>query len=52
MRRRASLALTVVRTAALVAALATLAVGLNGALRGGSEHVAARLDAAVHASVR
>jgi hypothetical protein len=53
LRRRASLAETVLRTAVLVAALATLAVGLTGALRGGSEQVASRLDAAAHvASVR
>jgi hypothetical protein len=45
LRRRASLAEAVVRTAVLVAAMATLAAGLSGVLRSGSAEVASRLDA-------
>jgi hypothetical protein len=48
LRRHVSPVEEVVRAAVLVAALATLAVGLNGALRSGSEQVASRLDAATH----
>jgi type VI protein secretion system component VasF len=48
MRRHASRVEDVVRAAVLVAALATLAVGLTGVLRSGSEQVASRLDAATH----
>jgi hypothetical protein len=48
MRRHVSPIEEVVRAAVLVAALATLAVGLTGALRSGSEQVASRLDAATH----
>lgn len=44
LRRRASRAEAVVRVAVLVAALATLAVGLTGALRSGSAQLASSLD--------
>jgi len=50
LRRGGWVAEELVRTAVLVAALATLAVALNGALRSGSAEVAARLDAANQAS--
>jgi hypothetical protein len=46
LRRQASRTETVVRAAVLAAALATLGVGLGGALRHASAEVVARLDAA------
>jgi len=53
LRRRAGRVQAAVRAAVLVAAMATLAVGLTGALKGGSEQVASRLTQATHtASVR
>jgi len=52
-RRRASRTEAVLRAAILAAVLTTLAIGLTGALRSGSEQVASRLDAVTHvASVR
>ena len=53
LRRRASRTEAIVRAAILAAVLTTLAVGLTGALRSGSEQVASRLDGAIRvASVR
>jgi hypothetical protein len=46
LRRRASQTEAVVRAAILAAALATLAVALNGVLHTGSRQVASSLDAA------
>jgi hypothetical protein len=50
LRRRASRAEAVVRAAVLVAALATLAVGLTGALRSGSAQLASSLDTTTQAA--
>ena len=52
MRRRANRVQAVVRTAVLAAALASLAMGLTGALKGGSDEVASRLASATHTVAR
>ena len=53
LRRRAGRVQSAVRAAVVAAVLVTLAVGLTGALKSGTEQVASRLDASTRtASVR